>query len=255
MTTQTSFHLENAPIVEVILDIDCDLPPSFQLQESEPELRSLLGDAYPKTRHQMVQEHKISPQADVPPQVSLRRGLQAVQFLSVDERQIVQFRAGGFSFNRLAPYSQLDDYLPEIERTWRLFVEKTEPVLIRKIGLRTINKIQLPVSQGKVTLQDYIQTGPRLPDEEALMLTGFLDQHKAQETATGNNVNIVLTTLEADREHLPLILDIDAFRPVQIDPTSWPELLRILVSLRGLKNRVFRNTLTDRCLSLFSPSA
>ena len=255
MTTQKPFHLENAPIIEVILDIDCDLSPSFQLQSAEADLRVVVGDAYPKTRHQMVQEHKISPQADAPPQISLRSGLQALQFLSVDERQIVQFRTGGFSFNRLAPYSQLDDYLPEIERTWRLFVEKAGPLLIRKIGLRTINKIQLPVAQGKVSLQDYIQTGPRLPDEESLVLTGFLDQHKALETATGNNVNIVLTTLDADAEHLPLILDIDAFRPLQTDSTSWPELLEILGSLRGLKNRVFRNTLTDRCLNLFSQSA
>jgi uncharacterized protein (TIGR04255 family) len=255
MTTQKPFHLENAPIIEVILDIDCDLPPSFQLQSAEADLLSLLGDAYPKTRHQMVQEHQVFAQADAPPQISLRSGLQALQFLSVDERQIVQFRTGGFSFNRLAPYSQLDDYLPEIERTWRLFVEKAGPLLIRKIGLRTINKIQLPVAQGKVSLQDYIQTGPRLPDEKSLVLTGFLDQHKALETATGNNVNIVLTTLDADAEHLPLILDIDAFRPLQTDSTSWPELLEILGSLRGLKNRVFRNTLTDRCLNLSSQSA
>lgn len=255
MTTQKPFHLENAPIIEVILDIDCDLPPSFQLQSAEADLLSLLGDAYPKTRHQMVQEHQVFAQADAPPQISLRSGLQALQFLSVDERQIVQFRTGGFSFNRLAPYSQLDDYLPEIERTWRLFVEKAGPLLIRKIGLRTINKIQLPVAQGKVSLQDYIQTGPRLPDEKSLVLTGFLDQHKALETATGNNVNIVVTTLDADAEHLPLILDIDAFRPLQTDSTSWPELLEILGSLRGLKNRVFRNTLTDRCLNLSSQSA
>jgi uncharacterized protein (TIGR04255 family) len=255
MTTQKPFHLNNAPIIEVILDIDCDLPPSFQLQAAEPELRSLLGDAYPKTRHQMVQEHQILPQTDAPPQISLRRGVKAVQFLSVDERQIVQLRAGGFSFNRLAPYTQLNDYLPEIERTWRLFIEKTEPVLIRRVGLRTINKIQLPLSQGTVILEDYIETAPRLPDEKSLTFVGFLNQHRAAEPATGNNVNIVLTTLEAEAEQLPLILDIDAFRHVQLESASWSELLEILMSLRDLKNRVFRNSLTERCLNLFSRSA
>ena len=255
MTTQESFHLENAPIVEVILDIDCDLPPSFHLQSVEAELRAAVCDAYPNMRQQLVQEHQISQQGDAHPQISLRSGLQAIQFLSGDEKQIVQFRTGGFSFNRLAPYSQLDDYLPEIERTWNAFLGIAKPVLIRKIGLRTINKIQLPLSEGKVPLEDYIQTGPRLPDEKSLTFVGFLDQHKAVEPATGNNVNIVLTTLEADGEHLPLILDIDAFRPLQIEPASWPKLLEILVSLRDLKNRVFWNSLTDRCLNLFSQSA
>lgn len=251
MTTQESFHLKNPPIIEVILDIDCELLPSFQLQSAEAELRDVVGDAYPKTRHQMVQDHKISPQADAPPQISLRSGLQALQFLSVDEKQIVQFRTGGFSFNRLAPYSQLDDYLPEIQRTWEAFIGIAKPVLIRKIGLRTINKIRLPMSDGTVKLDDYIKTGPRLPDEESLGFVGFLNHHMAAEPATGNRVNIVLTTLQAEKEHLPLILDIDAFRELKTDPFGWQDTLKVLKSLRDLKNRVFKNTLTEQCLDLF----
>jgi uncharacterized protein (TIGR04255 family) len=248
------FHLESAPIVEVILDIDCDLPPAFQLDAAEAEIHATVRDAYPKMRRQLIQEHKFSLQGDAPPDFCVRRGLQALQCLTSDEKQIIQFRAAGFSFNRLAPYSRLDDYLPEIHRSWELFRGIAKPVLIRKIGLRTINKIPLPLVEGKVKLEDYIETCPRLPDEDSLTFLGFLNHHMAAEPSTGNRVNIVLMTMEPEPAHLPLILDIDAFRAGQIDPSSWPGMLEILMSIRDLKNRVFRNSLTEKCLSLFSPS-
>ena len=79
--------------------------------------------------------------------MSVRRGIQALQFLHADEKQLVQVRAQGFSFNRLAPYTSLDDYLPEIERTWHLFVGLASPVQIRVVQLRYINRI--PCRRGR----------------------------------------------------------------------------------------------------------
>ena len=44
----------------------------------------------------------------------------------------------------------LDEYLPEIERTWRFFVELASPVQVRRIRLRYINRILLPLASGGV---------------------------------------------------------------------------------------------------------
>ena len=72
----------------------------------------------------------------------------------------MQVRAQGFSFNRLAPYSGLDDYLPEIERTWSLYVDLASPVQIRAIRLRYINRILLPLAANTVDLDEYLKIGP-----------------------------------------------------------------------------------------------
>ena len=98
-------HLKNAPIIESILDIDCELAPGFELSSAEAEIRSAIRDHYPKMRHTVLQEHQFLQKAESAPEFTIRQGLQAIQFLADDEKQIVQFRAGGFSFNRLAPYS------------------------------------------------------------------------------------------------------------------------------------------------------
>ncbi len=249
--TDAEFKLLKAPIIEAVLDIDCDFPPGFALAAVEGPARDRLLDTYPKLRTQLMQEHKIETKPNEPPKMSVRHEVQSLQFLKEDGKQLVQVRAQGFSFNRLAPYAGLDDYLPEIERTWRLFVSIAAPVQIRSVRLRFINRILLPMAGGSVKLENYLKVGPRLPDEERLIFTGFLNQHSAVERATGNEVVIILTTQSQENEKLPLILDITAAANGPAEVEDWAWLSATIQALRALKNSVFRNTLTDQCLNLF----
>jgi uncharacterized protein (TIGR04255 family) len=134
----SNFKLSHAPIVEAVLDVDCDMAPAFDLTALEETSREAFQDRYPKFRTQFLEEHHIEQKAGQPPQVSVRRRLQALQFLQEDQKQLVQVRMQGFSFNRLAPYTSLDDYLLEIERAWGLFASITSPVQIRAVRLRSI---------------------------------------------------------------------------------------------------------------------
>ena len=245
------FKLLKAPIIEAVVDIDCDMPPGREIATLEKPAFELLHDQYPKLRCMFVQTHHILPQGDNPPKMSVQNAIQGIQFLHQDEKQLVQFRTQGFSFNRLATYSSLDDYLPEIERTWKLFVGIASPVKIRTVRLRYINRILLPMPNSEVKLVDYLKVCPRLPDEEKLTFTGFLNQHTAVETGTENQVTIVLTTLPAEAKILPLIFDITVASPQIGEVENWAWLLGQIQALRDLKNRVFRNTLTDQCLNLF----
>jgi uncharacterized protein (TIGR04255 family) len=160
-------------------------------------------------------------------------------------------RAQGFSFNRLAPYTSLDDYLPEIERTWRLYVDLVSPVQVRVIRLRYINRIPVPLSANTVDLDEFLKIGPRLPDEERLVLSGFLSQQAAIEKDTGDQLNLVLTAQPPVNETLPVILDITVASAEITEPTDWSTILRLVGSLRSLKNRIFVNTLTSKCIELF----
>lgn len=248
---QTEFKLLNPPIVEAVLDIECDLPPGQQLEALEEPARKALGDRYPKFHPQVFQEHLIEAKPEAPPKVSIRQGLQALQFLQDDEKQLVQVRVQGYSFNRLAPYTSLDDYLPEIERTWRVYLDLAKPVQIRLIRLRYINRILLPTVAGRVQLDDYFNIAPRLPEEEKLTLIGFLNQHTAEEVETGNQVNIILTAQSPEGERLPVIFDNAVAAPKPGEPEDWSWISSEIQVLRNLKNRIFRSALTKTCLDLF----
>ena len=243
--------LSRPPIVEAVVDIDCDMPPGQDLAALEAPARDAFRDRYPKFRTRFLHEGQIELQGDDLPKFSARRGIQALQFLQDDEKQLVQVRPQGFSFNRLAPYSTLDDYLPEIERTWRLFVNLASPIQIRVVRLRYINRIELPMTEGRVELDDYLKVSPQLPIDAGLTFAGFFNQHAAVEEGTGNTANIILATQPPQNDVVPIIFDITAATAGTAEPEDWDWILERIRSLRGLKNRVFRNTLADRCLNLF----
>jgi uncharacterized protein (TIGR04255 family) len=251
--SDSKFQLGQAPIIEAVLDIDCDLPVTVNRDELEKAARAALHGRYPHFKQQFIQTHLVTSNGEEPPQMKTNEVRGAMQFFTEDRKQLVQFRPNGFSFNRLAPYTTLDDYLPDIEAAWHLFEELAHPVQIRKVGLRMINRMLLPMEDGQINFSEFLQVSPRLPATGLrLMFSGFLDQHLAVDMDTKNQVNIVKTTEMLEGDKLPMILDIEAFHESHEAPPAWPELLERIQSLRNLKNRVFQHTLTPRCLNLFS---
>src|SRR3954453_17162563 len=100
---ETGLKLQRAPIVEAVLEIECDLPPGQDLGALETPAREIFRDRYPKQQTQLIQENQIETKPDEPPKMSLRKGVQAFLFFQEAEKQLVYVRAQGFSFNRLAP--------------------------------------------------------------------------------------------------------------------------------------------------------
>jgi uncharacterized protein (TIGR04255 family) len=248
--SESELKLAKPPIVEAVLDIDCDMPPGFDLIALEGPARNAFRSQYPKFRNQFLEEHHIESKADELKHSS-RRAVQALQFLKDDEKQLVQARRQGFSFNRLAPYSSLDDYLSEIQRTWEIFTVISFPVQIRVVRLRYINRILLPFVGGPIDLENYLKAGPRMQGEDKLRLTGFVNQQTALELGTEYQANIVLASQPPENDKLPIILDICVASAKSAEPKDWPLILGEIQSLRSLKNRIFKNTLTPLCLNLF----
>lgn len=248
--------IPDAPIVEAVVDIDCELAPGMDITSLRDAAGDALRERYPKFRKQLIQEHQFSQKADAPPELKMRQGVGAMQFLSDDERQLVQFRPNGFSFNRLTPYRSLDDYFPEIEAGWNLYLKLAKPVRVRKLGMRMINRILLPMVDGQVQLSEFLTVYPKLPETgSTLNFAGFLDQHKAIDVKSGNQVTIIKTIEVTQGNKLPLILDIEAFYPCKEYPQDWEVLRERLNSLRSLKNQIFRNSITQQCQNHFSQQA
>src|SRR5207244_7181938 len=119
-------------------------------------------------------------------------------------------------------YSSLDDYMPEIERTWRLFVEVAAPARIRRITLRYINRILLPMEEDtRVDLDEYLPLGPRFPEGHSLTYSSFLNRYSADEVGTGNHVTITLTNQKIENGRLPVIFDIEVQRRLETEPENW----------------------------------
>lgn len=92
----SKLELNHAPIVEAVLDIDCDLPPAQDLVTLEASARALLDATYPKHDRQWLQEHRIEANPDASAtSFSSRHAAQALRFHQADGKQLVQIRALG----------------------------------------------------------------------------------------------------------------------------------------------------------------
>jgi uncharacterized protein (TIGR04255 family) len=244
MSVTGSLALAHPPIVEAVVDIDCDLPPSFELADLTGRARERYSDSYPDFRRRLRQNPPGKPSA--------------LQFFSGDEEQLVQIRLGGFSFNRFAPYTNLDDYLPEIERTWQIYADLVSPVAICQIRLRFINRIVLPLVDGFVDPNEYLCLGPKLPEELSLELVSVLNQYTAVDRATGHEADVRMVIEQPERpafprsrQSLPIIFDIAGINRRSADPQAWENIETTIRALRRMVNTIFWSSLTERCLNLF----
>ncbi len=250
MTSDASLMLRTPPIIEAVVDFECDFRPNQDFASLEAPAKNAFASDYPKSRVQFQQELRFEV-ADVSPITPYaRKDLQAFQLLTEDEKQLVQVRTTGYSFNRLAPYSSFDDYLPEIRRTWDIYRAVALPIQVRAVRLRYINRIVLP-SNHAAKLDEYFRLGPRPAENERLRFVSFLNQYTAIDVESGHLITTLLSTLQSEESGAPVIFDNAVAATVLIDPGNWSVLDETLRSLRALKNRVFRNTLQDKCLSLF----
>lgn len=243
------------PIIEAVVDIECDLPPDFDLDALGKAADDCFAPEYPKRENRMVDRFRLGLGSGSSKTQRIEHSTGSLLYRNEVGDQLVQVRGQGYSFNRLAPYSSLDDYLGEIERTWKLYVDLAKPVRIKRTALRYINRIPLP-SRGKpVQLDEYFQVEPRLPIGEDLDLTGFLNQHSAVERKSGHQINLVLKGLPREGTVCPILFDIRVHSDDGCQPEDWSGLLAQIQSLRDLKNRIFKNTLTKKCRAMYKDLA
>lgn len=252
----TPLKLDKPPIVEAVVDIDCAMLPAFDISAVEQSVMNAVAADYPVLNRRNVEQHRLSrSKAGEAVTHTTSQKVQALQFLKADKKQLVQVRAQGYSFNRLAPYSSLDDYVDEIKRTWAIFVALASPVQILAVRLRYINRIVIPFPVGKdsMRLEEYIRVGPQFgPDlDDKLLLSSFLHQYTARDVATNFDVSVVVTSQPVTNHQLPIILDNSVSAPGPEDPSNWQWIHDKLQALRNLKNQVFKDVLTEKCLLLF----
>jgi uncharacterized protein (TIGR04255 family) len=84
------------------------------------------------------------------------------------------------------------------------------------------------------------------------MINHFLTRLVIPDKDSGSNVAIgqALEALNAETRTVPVLLDIDVFKEVDLSIES-EEIWTLLTRMRDLKNRAFFNSLTPKALELF----
>lgn len=198
---------ENAPIIEAVCEFQ--FPPS---SEWDPTVYGLVFEQvkgrFPKKRKTRQLAVSLSPE-----QEGVRRQVQAsdrLQFLSVDDKALVQVGENLLAVNRLKPYLSWQHFLPLIKEGFDAYCSSAKPKELQRIGLRYINRIEL--SGQRLELGDYFEfyphVGPSLPQEHGPFLVGIQVPY-----ARGRDLlKIELASVDAEQpEHQAMRLDLDYF--------------------------------------------
>lgn len=171
----------NSPIIESICefrfteDTDWDITvPGLIFEDIKTE--------YPHKEQRMTQETSISPPtAESNKMKSQIKKSDIAVFYKEDKRSLIQIGPRILSTSRLKPYNTWASFKNQIAYAFEKLNGRVDPKGCQRIGLRYINKINIPMKQNKVTLENYFEfrpyCGPKLPQSHGDFIVGCIFQY------------------------------------------------------------------------------
>jgi uncharacterized protein (TIGR04255 family) len=242
-------HYDRAPIIEALIDIRCEFPAPPSVEKwivVEAPLRA----KYPVREELMMSQIQMIPPQGNPAATHAAAGF---RLLSSDRHRIVSVGFGGFTFSWLAPYDRWESLRAEAFDAWRAYLDLLRPTRIGRVGVRFINRIDVPnVNPEGIELDHYFRTAPRIAPELPQQLASFFMRFQLK--TKYKNGSLVITETGAAPpvpNVVSIVLDIDAF--VEGDPEFTPEeAWNRIDGLRHEKNGAFEACITDRVRDLIS---
>jgi uncharacterized protein (TIGR04255 family) len=241
-------HLREAPITEAIIDVRVKARSGFQPREFE-KIKPEVSRLFPESEEQTggVFTFQLAPTGVQPPVVQ-DLGFQGYVFRTTDKKLLAQFRADGFTLNRLRPYTSWEELFPIALDLWKLYCSAASPEGVSRLAVRYINRIVLPSDLGEFSR--YLRAAPVVPEELPQTVTAFQSRTTIQDTGRGLAAHVAQAFGTDAESQKTLILDIDAFCEGAWAPSD-PEIAGIFGRLREFKDLIFFNSLTDETLRQF----
>ena len=236
------------PIVEAILFIEV-LPPLDLTKDAIRRIADLVGDTLP--RHERLEQTTadFAFGSDGLTVRGIERDRDQHRFIAEDGQRLLQLRHQGIAFNMFAPYPGWERFRSGAQETWRA-VEGVFPIEhIARIGVRYVNRINLP--DEELSLGEFLNTAPTVPSTISTSLAGFflrlLIPDPASQARAIMRVGIEPPSSQRVNQQV-LTIDIDATLDGPIDSG---EVWNLIDQLRDFKNRLFFESITDRTRELF----
>jgi uncharacterized protein (TIGR04255 family) len=237
-------HLNKAPISEALVDIRVKRRPDIDLSTLE-SIYAVFANEYPKKRERIRIESKLDFKTKESQTTSVVDGYLCT---SSDAKQVVQVRLDGFTFSRLKPYETWEDLRKEAHRLWQSYIRLASPELITSVALRYIDRLEIPLPVRD--FGDYLTAPPTIPEKLPQELTSFLTRNVIRDPSL-DFVAIISQSLEpvGASSVVPVILDIDVSKEVQYNVGA-KEIWETIDQLRGFKNKIFFESITEKTVEL-----
>jgi uncharacterized protein (TIGR04255 family) len=175
---------------------------------------------------------------------------QVIRRSNRDENEIVLIGSNNFIVSQLAVYPGWSYFFDRFKRDWSLWRKQVGYRRIERIGVRYINRIDIPVENGIVRhecyLNIYIQMPPVLDRVAEYSLQAEVHLPDLQCTAKVNSASVPSPLPES----IAFVLDVDIGRTIDV-PQKDDEIYDFLAQVRLKKNEIFEACVTDAARERF----
>jgi uncharacterized protein (TIGR04255 family) len=172
---------------------------------------------------------------------------------SLDQTEILLLRPQILAISQLAPYPGWETFFTRVRRDWALWKKSMSYRKISRIGVRYINRIDIPATPGEIVeYEQYLNVYPHLPEAFAAV-QGYGVQARVVLPDTGciltlNSLSVPSPILG----HASFVVDLDIYKE-QNPPQNDGDIYEFLNTVRVKKNEIFEACITPRARELFKP--
>ena len=240
---------KHPPITEAVIGI------TFENQIDEGELLSVqekFASSYPQ--HQAISnlklkvnvdaENKSKTTAAVDEEVGHRRA-------TPDMTQLLVLLPATLIVSQLAPYPGWDEFFGRFARDWKHWHRHIGFRQVKRIGVRYINRIDIPVTGEVLEHEEYLNVFPKVPDTFGPM-NAYGVQTSFYMADIGFNLSLNSALVPSPLlNHAAFVVDQDIYKDVD-PPQSEKDIHALLNEIRLRKNQIFEACVSDKSRELFN---
>jgi uncharacterized protein (TIGR04255 family) len=206
---------------------------------------------YPISEAELAQKINVDPSVGSATFSSTWAGIKRS---SADRTDVIIFRTGAVVVAHLAPHKGWDHLFDSVKTAWNVLARTSgENIAVARVGVRYINRIDVPDSSPSYPLWDYVLFRPQTPSN--LVDEGSVTEYNSQLVykMLDDEFSVRLAVASAPSPlvfHRSIILDIDVFREGGI-PRKADDIWQLLLTMRERKNEIFEVCITDKARELF----
>lgn len=175
------------------------------------------------------------------------------KFTNAEATTIVQAQKRALSLSRLPPYDSWEGFVDDFMTQWRPFRKLARKVPLDRIGVRYINRFDLPGADTGVLIGDYLNfhvVQPTFISQETSGYSAYVGT-----AVEGHNLRVNLQSQLAPSPiigHVSIFLDIDLYRESVDVPQDDADILTLFAEMRAVRTRIFEACITDKARALIS---
>lgn len=169
---------------------------------------------------------------------------------TADMTQLLVLWPSSFSLSQLAPYPGWDDFLARFVRDWSVWKRTVGFQTISRVGVRYINRIDIPVTDSIAKYEEFLNVYPKLPDSLDPIL-GYAVQVASELKDIDCLLKINSAVVPSPiLDHVSFVIDLDISKETD-PPQSDNDIYDLLNKIRVQKNAVFETCISSRARELF----